>query len=152
MALAAKRFEVELENGNKFYIRRYDPFLALEILGEVQKKFLPSIAAFFEARDSIDKGEGTDAAMKAIEMISRNLDGKSLIGLVKTVLNPDYVSVSIGSEPPIRLDEGTINLACDDVSDTIMLVVEVLRYNYEKLFTQGRNLIGQAQSPVAANQ
>ena len=152
MAVVGKRFEFELDNGNKFYIRRYDPFLALEILGEVQKKFLPSIAAFFEARDNTDRDAGMDAAMKAVETISKNLDGKSLIALVKTVLNPDYVSVSIGSDPPIRLDEGTINLACDDVSDTLMLVIEVLRYNYEKLFTQSRNLFGMVQSPAVENQ
>ena len=143
--MAGNRYEFELDNGNKFYIRRYDPFLSLEVLGEVQRKFLPPLAALMEANDSgAEKQDRVDNALKAVEMVSKTLDGKSLIALVKIVLNPEYVSVSIQADPPIRLDEGALNRACDDVFEVIKLVVEVLRYNYEKLFTQGRNLIGQA--------
>ena len=40
MPADAKRVEFVLDNGNKFYIRRYDAFLSLRILGEVQKRFL----------------------------------------------------------------------------------------------------------------
>jgi len=151
--VAAGRHEFELDNGSKFYIRRFDPFLSLEVLGEVQKKFLPPIAALMEANDT-GQADGTrmDAAMKAVEMISTNLDGKSLIGLVKTVLNKDYVSVSIQAEPPVQLDEGALNRATDDVFDVIKLTVEVLRYNYEKLFMQGRTLIGLGPQAAAENQ
>ena len=144
--MAGGRHEFELDNGAKFYIRRYDPFLSLEVLGEVQRKFLPPIAALMEANDAnAEDSVRMDSAMKAVEMVSRTLDGKSLIALVKVVLNKDYVSVSIQAEPPIQLDEGALNRATDDVFDVIRLVVEVLRYNYEKLFTQGRTLIGQGQ-------
>ena len=145
--MAPGRYEFELDNGSKFYIRRYDPFLSLEILGEVQKKFLPPLAALLEANDANQPAEARmDGAMKAVEMVSRSLDGKSLIALVKVVLNPDYVSVSIQADPPIKLDEGALNRACEDVFDVIQLLVAVLRYNYEKLFTQGRTLIGQGQA------
>jgi hypothetical protein len=146
--VAGNRFEFELDNGNKFYIRRYDPFLSLEVLGEVQRKFLPPLAALMEANDTnTEQKDRIDNAMKAVEMVSRTLDGKSLIALVKVVLNPEYVSVSIQADPPIRLDEGALNRACDDVFEVIKLVIEVLRYNYERLFTQGRSLIGQVQQP-----
>ena len=148
----AARHEFELDNGNKFYIRRYDPFLSLSILGEVQKKFLPPMASLMEANDPTNAGEErTRSAMQALENISKNLDGPSLVGLVKTVLNKDYVSVSIHGDAPRQLDEGAINLACEDVSEVIQLVMEVLRFNYEKLFTQGRSLIG-AGSSLVANQ
>ena len=145
----AGRHEFELDNGNKFYIRRYDPFLALEILGEVQRKFLPPLAALMEARDDTNATPEVkmEAMMKGIEMVSRTLDGKSLIGLAKIVLNQNYVAVSIHADPPIQLDEGALNRACDDVFDVIKLLVEVLRYNYEKLFTHGRDLIGLEQPP-----
>jgi len=150
--VAAARHEFELDNGNKFYIRRYDPFLSLTILGEVQKKFLPPMASLMEANDPNNPNEDrTRSAMQALENISKNLDGQSLVGLVKLVLNKDYVSVSIHGDAPRQLDEGSINLACEDVSEVIQLVMEVLRFNYEKLFTQGRSLIGVA-SPQAANQ
>jgi len=145
--VAAGRHEFELDNGNRFYIRRYEPFLSLEILGEVQKKFLPPMAQLLEANDETQaENVRMESAMRAIENVSKTLDGKSLINLVKTVLNKDYVSVSIGNQPPVQLDEGMLNQACDDVLDCIKLVVEVLRFNYEKLFTQGRTLIGQERS------
>ena len=41
--MAVTRNEFTLENGNKFYIRRYDAFLSLRVLGEVQKKFLVAL-------------------------------------------------------------------------------------------------------------
>jgi hypothetical protein len=136
-------------NGNKFYIRRYDPFLSLTILGEVQKKFLPPLASLMEANDT---GQGEEnrmrAAMEAIEKVSKSLDGPSLVALVKIVLNQDYVSVVIDNAEPIRLDEGALNRSCEDISEVITLVMEVLRFNYEKLFTQGRNLIGREQPQV----
>ena len=148
----ASRHEFELDNGNKFYIRRYDPFLSLTILGEVQKKFLPPMASLMESNDPNNPAdERTKSAMQALESISRNLDGPSLVSLVKTVLNPQYVSVSIHGDAPRQLDESALNLSCEDVSEVIQLVVEVLRFNYEKLFTQGRSLIG-AGSSLVANQ
>ena len=36
--MARERNEIKLDNGNTFYIRRYDVFLSLKILGEVQKR------------------------------------------------------------------------------------------------------------------
>lgn len=146
MAVVGKRYEFELDNGNKFYIRRYEPFLSLEVLGEVQKKFLPPLAAMLEANDPNSSAEvRMDQATKAIESVSKSLDGKSLIALVKIVLNPAYISVSITADPPVPLDEGALNRSVDDVFDVIKILIEVLRYNYEKLFTQGRSLIGQDQ-------
>jgi len=145
--VATGRHEFELDNGNKFYIRRYEPFLSLEVLGEVQKRFLPPMAALMEANDANQTDASrVDAAFKAIEMISKGLDGKSLVAMVKLVLDKDYVSVVIQGDPPVQLDEPAMNRAVDDVSDVIMLVVEVLRYNYEKVFTRGRSLIGPEQS------
>jgi hypothetical protein len=148
----AARHEFELDNGSKFYIRRYEPFLSLTILGEVQRKFLPPMASLMEANDQKNTDEErTKSAMQAMETISKNLDGKSLVDLTKLVLNREYISVSIQGDAPRQLDEGAINLACEDVSEVIELVLEVLRFNYERLFTQGRNLIGRA-SPQVANQ
>jgi len=147
----AKRHEYKI-NGNTFYLRRYDPFLSLQILGEVQKKFLPPLASLLEANDAgQEETARISAAMDAVEKVSKTLDGNSLVSLVKLVLNQDYISVSIDGAEPRRLDEGALNLSCEDVADVISLVVEMMRYNYERLFTQGRTLIGQG-APQAANQ
>lgn len=144
------RHEFKLENGNVFYIRRYDVFLALKILGDVQKKFLAPFARFMDANDRTIPQEIRDANIQnAIKQISDNFDGDSLIEMAKKVLNPEFVSVSIESGPPQKLDDGTLNLAVDSVFDVMSVVFEVLKVNYEELFTRGRNLIGKAQSEAA---
>lgn len=146
-----RRHEFALENGNKFYIRRFDAFLALRVLGEVQKKFLVAFTSLIEANDKSLSEEAKERNLfKAIDNISRSLDGDSLIALVKQVLNPEFVSVSIGGEPPEKLDEGMLNRSIDSVYDVVAIVFEVLNVNYKELFTRGRTLIGQEQSPTAS--
>jgi len=140
--MPVSRHEFKLENGNKFYVRRFDAFLSLKVLGEVQKKFLAPLAAIMEARDAEANSEALNTA---VNQISKSLDGDSLVELVKKVLNPDFVSVVIDNSEPSRLDEGTLNLAIDGVYDVVYIVYEVLRYNYADLFTRGRTLIGQVQ-------
>jgi hypothetical protein len=143
----APRHEFVLDNGNKFYIRRYDAFLSLKILGEIQKRFLAPFVQMIETRDA--KVNGEDHFGNAVDKLSRNLDGDALIDLVKKVCHPDYVTVVIDGQDPEKFDEGLLNLAIADVSDVIALVVEVLKYNYTALFTRGRTLIGQARENMA---
>ena len=136
------RHEFKLDNGNKFYIRRYDAFLSLRILGEVQKRFLTPFSAIMEARDA---NANSTAFNDAVDRISKSLDGDALVDLAKKVLNPDFVSVSIDNDEAQKLDEGALNMATDSIFDVISVIVEVLRYNYTELFTRGRTLIGQVQ-------
>ena len=147
---ALTRHEFVLDNGNKFYIRRYEAFLAIKILGEVQKRFLVAFTSLMEAND---KSLGAEAQernmMKAIESVSRSLDGDSMVALIKLVLNPEYVTVIIGEETPNKLDEGLLNRSIDSIYDVIALVFEVLKVNYTELFTRGKTLIGAAQIAVA---
>jgi len=140
--MAAARHEFKLDNGNKFYIRRYDAFLSLRILGEVQKRFLTPFSAIMEARDA---NANSTAFNDAVDRISKSLDGDALVDLAKKVLNPDFVSVSIDNDEAQKLDEGALNMATDSIFDVISVIVEVLRYNYTELFTRGRTLIGQVQ-------
>lgn len=148
--MATGRQEFVLENGNKFYIKRYDAFLSLRILGEVQKKFLTPIAALMEANDVNSPSETRlENILKAVEKASISLDGESLVALTRTVLNSQFISVSIDGDQPQMLDEGALNLATDGIYDVIALIVEVLRVNYSELFTRSRNLIGQAQEGMA---
>jgi hypothetical protein len=147
--MASNRYEFVLSNGNKFYIRRYDPFVSLRILGEIQKRFLAPIVQMVETRDQ--KVNGEDHFGNAIDKLSKNLGGDELIDLVKKVLHSDYITVVIDNGEPEKLDEGLLNRSTDDISDVIALVVEVLKFNYSDLFTKGRTLIGQAQG-IMANQ
>src|SRR5580765_7619390 len=148
--MANGRHEFKLENGNTFYIRRFDAFLALRVLGEVQKKFLVAFTSLMEANDkSIGQEAQERNLFKAIDNVSKSLDGDSIVALVKQVLNPEFVSVVIEGEPPEKLDEGMLNRATDSLYDVIALVFEVLKVNYTELFTRGRTLIGEAQTSTA---
>ena len=141
--VATNRFEFTLDNKNKFYIRRYDAFLSLRVLGEVQKKFLVALTSLMEANDRNLSEEAKERNLfKAIDSVSKSLDGDSIVELVKQVLNPEFVSVSIEGEPPEKLDEGMLNRATDNLFDVLSLVFEVLKVNYTELFTRGRTLIG----------
>jgi hypothetical protein len=142
-----KRVEFVLDNGNKFFIRRYDAFLSLRILGEVQKRFLSPFAAIMDARSG--NSNGIDGESVAIDRLSKSLDGDSLVDLAKKVLNPDFVSVMIDDDPPERIDEGLLNRATDSVYDVVAVIYKVLEVNYKELFTRGKTLIGEATSPTA---
>jgi hypothetical protein len=145
--MAVARHEFVLDNGNKFYIRRYDAFLSLKILGEIQKRFLAPFVQMLETRDQ--QANGADHFGEAVDKLSRNLDGDLLIDLVKKVCHPDFVTIAIEGQEPEKFDEGLLNLAIVDISDVIALVVEVLKYNYTSLFMKGRTLIGQARENMA---
>ena len=147
MPVDQKRVEFVLDNGNKFYIRRYDAFLSLRILGEVQKRFLAPLAAVMESRGNAN---GSDGESIAIERLSKSLDGESLVDLAKKVLNPDFVSVMIDDDPPERIDEGLLNRATDNVYDVVAVVYKVLEVNYRELFTRGKTLIGEVTSNTAS--
>lgn len=141
--MANGRHEFKLDNGNVFYIRRFDAFLSLRVLGEVQKKFLVAFTSLMEANDkSIGQEAQERNLFKAIDNVSKSLDGDSIVSLVKQVLNPEFISVVVEGEPPEKLDEGMLNRATESLYDVIALVFEVLKVNYEELFTRGRTLIG----------
>lgn len=141
------RHELTLSNGNKFFIRRYDAFLSLKILGELQKKFLAPFVIMIESRTQEANGE--DHFGNAVDKLSRNLGGDELVSLVKQLLHPEFITVVIDNDPPEKIDEGLLNRAIEDISDLIELVKEILTYNYSDLFTKGRTLIGQAQDSMA---
>jgi len=116
-----------------------------------KRSFLVAFTSLIEANDKSLSEEAKERNLfKAIDNISRSLDGDSLIALVKQVLNPEFVSVSIGGKPPEKLDEGMLNRSIDSVYDVVAIVFEVLNVNYKELFTRGRTLIGQEQSPTAS--
>jgi hypothetical protein len=141
----AGRHELKL-NGSTYYIRKYDAFLAIKILGDLQKQFLGPMVILMEASD---ENASPEAKMKfvadGIEKISHTLDGDTLVALAKRVLNPDFISVSIGSEPTEKLTENILNRATDsNVADVVTIIAEVLKVNFTEVFTRGRTLIGLA--------
>jgi hypothetical protein len=148
--MAASRKEFHLNDKATFYIRKYEPFLALEILGELQTKFLAPLAAFMESADEKTADETkTKYVMDGIERLSRNLDGKELVKMAKMLLNGEYISVSIDNEPAEKLSEHLLNRGVEDVSELAELVIEVIKENFANVFTRGQTLIGKGRSSIA---
>jgi hypothetical protein len=161
--MPGRRTEVVIGD-NTYHVLRYEPFLALEVLGELQKHVLGPITRIIEganappaaapAQPDDDTASLTAPAsspvsaaamrgvMDGIDKLSANLDGKTLVRLAKLVLNPEYIAVSIGTEPARKLTSDTVNLAFADVGEMAQLIVEVVKINYEDFIRRSLNLIG----------
>jgi hypothetical protein len=131
-----------------YHIRKYPPFIALQILGDLQKRFLGPMATFMEGQ------QGQEISIRIIiegvTKISSSLDGDSIVALTKRLIDPEYVSVSIGSEPAEKLTENILNRAMDDVGDIIELLIKVLELNYKNVFTIATTRLGMGQQNGAA--
>jgi hypothetical protein len=145
----AARKEFHLNDHATFFIRKYEPFLALEILGELQTKFLAPLAAFMEsADDNVTSDAKSKYILDGIERLSKNLTGKELVHMAKMLLNGEYISVTIDNEPPDKLSEHLLNRAVEDVSELAELVIEVIKENFANVFTRGQTLIGKGRSNI----
>ena len=151
MAVSSRK-QFKLNDSATFYIRKYEPFLSLEILGDLQTKFLSPMAALLEGNDS---NSNEDVKMKhifdGIERLSKTLDGKSLVQLSKMVLNGDYISVEINNEPAERLTENLVNRSIENVGELFELILEVLKLNYTEVFTLAMSRIGAVRDPTIRN-
>jgi hypothetical protein len=145
--MASTRKEFHLNDRATFWIRRYEPFLALEILGDLQTKFLGPLVMFLEGNDASNDDETRmKSVVDGIEKLSKTLNGKELVTLSKTLLNGEYISISLDNEPPEKLTENLLNRAIDDVGEMVELIIEVIKENYAKVFTQGLARIGKGTS------
>lgn len=132
------------QNSNVFYIRPFDPFTSLKLLGDLQKLVSPVIGNVFSAMGSksgseegqekisvMDKDIDMAAVEKAFAALAEHVDGHKLENMALRILDKSYVSVSIDGRDTVRLDKPQINeLFTGKVSDMLMLIVEVLRVNY----------------------
>lgn len=149
---APSRIEFKLNDHATFYIRKYEPFLALEILGDLQTKFLSPLAAFLEGNDQdVSQETRMKYITDGIERLSRTLDGKSLVAISRTVLNGEYVTVVIDNDPPEKLSENLLNRSVDNVGEVFVLLAEVLKVNFAEVFTLAMSRIGGVREQVALN-
>lgn len=128
------------QNGNTFYIRPFDPFTSLKLLGDLQKLVSPIIGNVFSSFGGesekadvhiMDKKIDMAAVEKAFAALAEHVDGQRLEAMAMRILDKNHVSVSIDGAETTRLDKPQINeLFTGNVSDMLMLIVEVLRANY----------------------
>lgn len=145
----AERTEVEID-GVQVLIKKFDPFLSVAIMGELQKYVLGPAGAMFSmqgGKAGIDLSEY--AIERTIEKLSAGLDGEILLKLVKKLVNPDYVALKFGElEKPVKATEGNINLAFteDPVGSLCQVVAEILKVNYTAFFMRAQSLFGSGKT------
>lgn len=131
-----------VEIGNDvFYIRRYPPFYALYVLGEIQSVLIPVLTGA-GVGFSAGAAENMEADVKspvviiptiisALEKLASNLDGETLEKLGKLLLDPEYVAVSVNRKQAVRLDEDTLIEVFDGrIIDMIAVMGAVFRVNF----------------------
>ena len=144
----AERIEVDV-NGVTVYIKKFDPFLAIAIAGDLQRFVLGPAGALFSFADKKPGIDMSDFSIeRAIEKLSAGLDGDTLVRLTRKLINPDYISLQFGEmDKPVKATEGNINLAFldDPFGGLIQLVTEIVKVNYTDFFTRAQTLFGQVK-------
>ena len=138
---------------NIFYVRRFPPFQALEILGDLQKQFAGPLISQIDGKESprdaegniVLNGEASKKLMESFTRISEKLDGKTLRNIAQTLIDPNCISVSINGDNPRRLDVAAQGLVLESVADIITICWEVLKFNYAEVITRISSPTGPAR-------
>lgn len=87
----------------EFSIRQMNPFLAMKVLGELQKILLPVIGGAVEGlKDSTDNAEMVATIGGALGKIAESVDGAKLYAACELLLDTDYLAVR-GSDKQFRI-------------------------------------------------
>lgn len=153
----ASRTEVEID-GNTFFIKKFEPFKSVKVLGHLQKSLLGPAGSLVSFSGDPAKNNGLQADLsefaveRAIEKVSRELDGETLERLAKMLIDKEYVSVVLAgsdSDKPAPATEGNLNLAFEDdpFGGILMLFIECIKVNYLAFFMRAQTLFGRGQTP-----
>lgn len=138
------RHEVQIGE-NTFYIMMFEPFKAMEVLGDLQKTFSPIIgklAGGVANNPDVLEAEITDlqgmlpALEGAFASLAENVDGKTLKNICSMLLNQEYIAVEDETGKTKQLSQGVINkIFLGKTGDMTKLMWEVVRLNYQDFFT-----------------
>lgn len=156
------------QNGNVFYIRPMNPFLSLRLLGDLQKLVAPVVgnifAAFGDKKDKkkdekqevaeaeskeekglFDRDFDMAAVEKTFTAIAEHIDGDKIEKMCSRILDKDYIAVSIDGREAEPLGRAQLNeLFTGNITDMFILVVEVLKVNYQDFTKLFKSLSGNA--------
>jgi hypothetical protein len=145
------RHEVKVRN-HVFFIRRFDPFTATEILGDLQRDFAGPLLAGLGSNKPGEAGGGTQALMGGLAELSSKMDGKKLRSWAERLLDPEVVSVSIDGGEAQKLTKVALAQSIDSSSELISLCFESVKFNFEDFRERWSGLISSALSRMAASQ
>lgn len=128
---------------HEFHIRKFEPFVALKVMGDLQRKFLTPFLAALNAKDKLAGGSADGEFVAALDKLSASLDGEQAVALVKTLVSFKHIGVQFPNETlPMALNETRLAQSITSVEDLIQLAVEVVKHNYEGFFERAKNHIG----------
>ena len=167
--MSRKRVQI---GSNTYFIRKFNAFAALEILGDLQKRFLaPLLPAIYAAGAGVPKavtqddgGEDADtkaviaaatevAIMSGLSKLSAGLSGRELRSLAESLIDGECVAVALDGAPDqeaVKLDKTVQMTAFGDPAEVLELCVEIVRLNFNGIFTRAVALIGVGRSLAAA--
>lgn len=137
--------------GHDFRIDRMPVFEALFVSGELQRVFGPAAASLASVsgseNGSINIGMLSGVLMDSAEALGRNLDGATLVYLVKMVIRDDSIYVKAkGKGEYLSCGPDEITLYIDNTADLIELALASIKHNFEELFNKAVALI--SKSPL----
>ena len=75
-------------------IRQFDPFLAMRVLGDLQKMVVPAISGAVDGiSKNTEQAELIAAIGGALKNLARTVDGETLEKCMKLLINSEYLSV-----------------------------------------------------------
>lgn len=122
-----KTTEVEL-SGVTYTINKFSVWEANEIAADLQELILPVIAEL--------AGGDSDAITRGLYLISSRLDRKQFNSVAETLLFKDNIYFQKDGNDKMKLTKSNRDMAFEEVSDVMNLLVEVVKYNFAD-FMQG---------------
>ena len=141
------RTEVHLKSVEDatFYVQSFNPFDAIKILGDLQKIIAPIMGGVVgQQGDDVKVGMSVEAICKGLHDY---VDGDNLLRVMKMLINPDFISVSIEGGQPKRLTDDLVNLVFAGRTQGLFeLCYEVIKINYDGFFTIFGDLFGNQEA------
>ena len=133
---------------NEYIIRKMEPFVALRLFGDLQRRVLGPAAGLIAA---FTKGESTDveadnkALTVGIEALSKAMAGPDLEYVANLLINKEYIAVITKAEPDgIKCDVKVADQVMDDMFEIVELCKEIATVNWQDFGMRVRGLFGRA--------
>ena len=140
---------------NTFYVRRYEPFLGVEILGDLQAQFAGPFMNTINGKPSGSEEERNAEMMAALGKLSKSMDGKAIRTLAEKLVDPEYVSVEVGRGGETqKANKIAFALAAQNgmtSADLLQLCWEIVVYNYAEVVSRVTSPTGPAGRFLKAN-
>lgn len=130
---------------SEFAIRRFDPFMALRLLGDLQRDILPALGNLMQGVLGSDDEAGAETGLAdAVRELSGKLDGNALETWANRLLDPEFVTVIINGRDS-KLTKDMRAMAFDDAGQIIELMVHIIRHNFADFFLRWAGRFGSVQ-------